>query len=60
MNGYTFSPMDTDELAQKMNDVLKIEAPPCATDKVRKNRMLMGYGEYMKELVERLKVRGER
>lgn len=54
VNGYTFSPMDVDELAQKMEQVLLLGNNPCAYKKVRENRMSMRYEEYMNTLIKRL------
>lgn len=54
VNGYTFSPMDVDELAQKMEQVQLLGNNPCAYKKVRKNRMSMGYEECMNALIRRL------
>lgn len=45
VNGNTFSPMDVDELAQKMEQVLLLEKNQCADKEIRKNRMRIGYGE---------------
>lgn len=54
VNGYTFSPFDVDGLAQKMNEVLRIEDKKSHTEELRENRMLMGYDVYMHNLVEQL------
>ncbi len=54
VNGYTFSPMDVDDLADKMQCLVKLSVP---VDEVvlKPNRMKVSYKDKMKGLVEYLK-----
>ena len=54
VNGYTFSPMDTDELAERMADISKLTVE-YETSGLKKNRMPMSYSSYMENLVKNLK-----
>ena len=53
VNGYTFSPMDVDELADRMTDVANLPIE-YEEDGLKKNQMQVTYSEYMDGLVEAL------
>lgn len=52
-NGYTFQPMDVDDLARKMQAVSLLPVWREA-DGLKRNQMKLSYQEYMERLVERL------
>lgn len=52
-NGYTFAPFDTEELAQKLNLLLKHCVPP-TFEVLRPSQMPIRYEDKMKELVHHL------
>ena len=53
VNGYTFSPMDVEELSQRMTDVANLPIE-YEEDGLKKNQMQVTYSEYMDGLVEAL------
>lgn len=52
-NGYTFQPMDTDDLVQKMESVSLLPVQR-DSDGLKHNQMRLSYDEYMNRLVEHL------
>ena len=53
VNGYTFSPMDVDELAKRMTDVALFTIEYDASG-LKNNQMKVTYASFMENLVERL------
>ena len=53
VNGYTFSPMEVEELADRMTEVANFPIE-YEEDGLKKNQMMMAYAEYMENLVEQL------
>ena len=57
VNGYTFSPMDVDELAKRMEAISQL-AVEHEENGLKKNQMRVSYTLYMEGLVERLRGNG--
>lgn len=53
VNGYTFSPMDVEELATRMSEVAGYDVVYEANG-LKKNQMLVSYDEYMQNMVNNL------